>query len=570
MNLQQIIIRGLKRDPHCKKKLDQLHAVDIQNPPAKLPFKLHMFAYVEFLAQSLKVGVTKAASWDFLHVNCRQLTEKAGSPSFSQSVLNFHFLNNNFLHNQLKKILVQNICRKNVSTMDMGKIEEIQVKKLYNESFWALYSCYILSLRLTLIAVVDISNTSQEFIYGSLKETPLAFKPNSSSHRIEAFSILIESNNQILSLLLYNCHMHIQHAMHWLGFISSAFKIPGFFLFLSINRHSDRCNDLKLWRKKSRAQFKLLKMSKKIINITTSLGGSVVIFIILICFYQLYNLNCLLCLLSSDSLFLISVVSSLYFLLTCACCSQVAIQTPHVCICRCFAQSLCSLKSDCASKLASWEFLHTQCQKAFIWVLDSSALFGGQHPDFPLVGLLQANTLLKKTTMQRTSRCNKNNKIISDSESAHRTTLTPLQNTRNINTFQDNQPQTLKEQINLRIRTGFQHTKSSGTRLNPPHLTQRDGRGSQIVAPFNASTTPEHLHIPRTQGAVHRYKYISSSSHSNHHRIFIPHFYQIFLRIRSLVPRFYHHNRYCHSHNYEKLRVPFPPFPFLSVTTTPQ
>ncbi|KNZ52264.1 hypothetical protein VP01_362g6 [Puccinia sorghi] len=75
-----------------QKKLDQLHAVDMQHFPAKLPFKLHLFAYVEFLAQSLcslhsdcasklawlnhfwrKVGVITEASCEFLHVNCRQI-----------------------------------------------------------------------------------------------------------------------------------------------------------------------------------------------------------------------------------------------------------------------------------------------------------------------------------------------------------------------------------------------------------------------------------------------------------------------------------------------------------------
>ncbi|KNZ55611.1 hypothetical protein VP01_2631g1 [Puccinia sorghi] len=34
-----------------QKKHDQLHAVDMQHAPAKLPFKLHIFAYVESLAQ---------------------------------------------------------------------------------------------------------------------------------------------------------------------------------------------------------------------------------------------------------------------------------------------------------------------------------------------------------------------------------------------------------------------------------------------------------------------------------------------------------------------------------------
>ena len=39
--------------PKLQKKLDQLPAVDIQHAPAKLPSKLHIFAYVDFLAQSL-------------------------------------------------------------------------------------------------------------------------------------------------------------------------------------------------------------------------------------------------------------------------------------------------------------------------------------------------------------------------------------------------------------------------------------------------------------------------------------------------------------------------------------
>ncbi|KNZ47345.1 hypothetical protein VP01_648g1 [Puccinia sorghi] len=60
---------------HCKKKLDKLHAVAMQHAPANLAFKLHMFAYVEFLAQSLMVGVTTEASWDFLNVNCRPLSK---------------------------------------------------------------------------------------------------------------------------------------------------------------------------------------------------------------------------------------------------------------------------------------------------------------------------------------------------------------------------------------------------------------------------------------------------------------------------------------------------------------
>ncbi|KNZ49799.1 hypothetical protein VP01_4775g1 [Puccinia sorghi] len=43
--------------------------VDMQHGLAKLSSKLHMFAYVYFLAQSLCKN-----SWDFLHVNCRQLS----------------------------------------------------------------------------------------------------------------------------------------------------------------------------------------------------------------------------------------------------------------------------------------------------------------------------------------------------------------------------------------------------------------------------------------------------------------------------------------------------------------
>ncbi|KNZ57501.1 hypothetical protein VP01_2140g2 [Puccinia sorghi] len=38
---------------HCKKKLAQLPAVDMQDAPAKLPSKLHMFSYVDMLEQSL-------------------------------------------------------------------------------------------------------------------------------------------------------------------------------------------------------------------------------------------------------------------------------------------------------------------------------------------------------------------------------------------------------------------------------------------------------------------------------------------------------------------------------------
>ncbi|KNZ46714.1 hypothetical protein VP01_700g4 [Puccinia sorghi] len=55
---------------HCKKKLAQLPAVDMQHAPANLSSKLHQFAYLDVLSQSLKFGVTI----EFLHVNCRQLS----------------------------------------------------------------------------------------------------------------------------------------------------------------------------------------------------------------------------------------------------------------------------------------------------------------------------------------------------------------------------------------------------------------------------------------------------------------------------------------------------------------
>ena len=38
---------------HCKKKLSQLPAVDMQHAPAKLPSKLHLSVYVDLLAQML-------------------------------------------------------------------------------------------------------------------------------------------------------------------------------------------------------------------------------------------------------------------------------------------------------------------------------------------------------------------------------------------------------------------------------------------------------------------------------------------------------------------------------------
>ncbi|KNZ49208.1 hypothetical protein VP01_514g3 [Puccinia sorghi] len=46
----QFLLNG---NHHFKKKLAQLPEVDIQEAPARLPYKLHMFAYVDVLAQSL-------------------------------------------------------------------------------------------------------------------------------------------------------------------------------------------------------------------------------------------------------------------------------------------------------------------------------------------------------------------------------------------------------------------------------------------------------------------------------------------------------------------------------------
>ncbi|KNZ62533.1 hypothetical protein VP01_1258g2 [Puccinia sorghi] len=63
-----------------QKKLSQLPAVDMQDSPSKLPSKLNMFAYLDFLAHDWAVftvtlqmvSVTTEASWEFLNVNCRQ------------------------------------------------------------------------------------------------------------------------------------------------------------------------------------------------------------------------------------------------------------------------------------------------------------------------------------------------------------------------------------------------------------------------------------------------------------------------------------------------------------------
>ncbi|KNZ45924.1 hypothetical protein VP01_769g3 [Puccinia sorghi] len=61
--------------PELQKKIAQLPAVYMQHAPAKLSSKIHLFVYVDVLAQSLKVGVTTEASWEFLHVNRRQLSK---------------------------------------------------------------------------------------------------------------------------------------------------------------------------------------------------------------------------------------------------------------------------------------------------------------------------------------------------------------------------------------------------------------------------------------------------------------------------------------------------------------
>ncbi|KNZ51545.1 hypothetical protein VP01_390g2 [Puccinia sorghi] len=61
-----------------EKKLAQLTAVDMQHAPAKLPSKLNLFVFVNVLVQSLcslhSDCASNFASWDFLHVNYRQLS----------------------------------------------------------------------------------------------------------------------------------------------------------------------------------------------------------------------------------------------------------------------------------------------------------------------------------------------------------------------------------------------------------------------------------------------------------------------------------------------------------------
>ncbi|KNZ52485.1 hypothetical protein VP01_3559g1 [Puccinia sorghi] len=71
-------IRKNRTSP-LQKKLTQLPAVDKRHDPAKLPSKLHLFACVDVLAQSLFSLHSDCASnlafLDLLHVNCRQLSK---------------------------------------------------------------------------------------------------------------------------------------------------------------------------------------------------------------------------------------------------------------------------------------------------------------------------------------------------------------------------------------------------------------------------------------------------------------------------------------------------------------
>ncbi|KNZ63521.1 putative signal peptide protein [Puccinia sorghi] len=70
------------------------------------------------------------------------------------------------------------------------------------------------------------------------------------------------------------------------------------------------------------------------------------------------------------------------------------------------------------------------------------------------------------------------------------------------NTFQDKQLQKFMEQIKQRFRTNFQRTKSSGTRPNPPHMTQQDGRGSQIGQHSLTTITRDHPPYIIHQGTI--------------------------------------------------------------------
>ncbi|KNZ56899.1 putative signal peptide protein [Puccinia sorghi] len=177
---------------------------------------------------------------------------------------------------------------------------------------------------------------------------------------------------------------------------------------------------------------------------------------------------------------------------------------------------------------------------------------------------------------RRTSRWKKNNNINSDSDSAHKTPLAKK----------------IQGENKTKVQSRFQSTQSPETIPNPlhhfpgnmrteQHLTQQDGRGSQIgqptltsgnqddrSTPFDGSATPEHLCIPRTQD----YLFYSTVYPTPPHLPDIP-------QIRSLVPLFCHHNRFVTNNRVRNSNIivtpvylisPFPPFPFLSVTTTPQ
>ncbi|KNZ50036.1 hypothetical protein VP01_4633g1 [Puccinia sorghi] len=113
--------------------------------------------------------------------------------------------------------------------------------------------------------------------------------------------------------------------------------------------------------------------------------------------------------------------------------------------------------------------------------------------------------------------------------------------------------------------------KFPGKMTTEQHLMQQDGKGSQISqhsltkltcgnqddrsTPFDGSTIRKHLHTPRTQ--------------RNNPQIYIPllslHLiYLSYHQIRSLVPRFYCHNRFVTNYrvrhsNIITLRVPFSP-----------
>ncbi|KNZ59364.1 hypothetical protein VP01_1748g2 [Puccinia sorghi] len=153
---------------------------------------------------------------------------------------------------------------------------------------------------------------------------------------------------------------------------------------------------------------------------------------------------------------------------------------------------------------------------------------------------------------RRTSRWDRNRNINSDSDSAHKTTL-------------DKQLQKFMKQVNHNFRTAFSAHKiirnqakfpcHHGT-VRSPEITQiprkYDNRAALDAAGweripdwsthFDGSTTSEHIHIPRTQGAVQSYKYPSShrihlkylriivslklfyqiSPRSNHEYLFLP------------------------------------------------